>query len=422
VPGVIAPSILLPKDTVTAYVDADNSALTGFTADGLELGADYALAVTGAAGRILSTEAFAWSPSLKNWTFRGAFGAAKDPDRMEMQAPLAGLNISLGPVFRVRLFASDWSGRSDAQDSPLQLQDPLQLAYDGLVLSSADGVSWKTETAIDDTLAWADMCTDSNGYAYCITNKGIVYKSTGDWTSWSKIIDADLRNIVAVATNDTSFYCLRSNGDAYKGSSGGAWSLQGDVGGSADYEDMCIDSGGNLYVVRSNTCATISKSTDGGKNWAAFGDKNVGNAGGGTETNVAIVYGAGWSSTNYLFILQSDGRVRYDTDGKTKDPWASTSACGNLTSQTLVDLDLDATSGVLWTVATSGKVYTFKFGDSAPDGTWNTTLGTASATNGTGAIAVNLVPEFQDILLPMGGMVALFVIVRWRRKNGQCGE
>lgn len=420
-PGPVSPvpPLLVPQDTVTAYIDADNSNLTGFRAGGLEIGAEYALSVTGAAGKILASEAFAWSPAAKSWTGRGTFEAAKDPDRMELQAPLAALNISLGPVFRVQLFATDWSGRADAQDGALRLQDPLQLADDSVIYSSTDGVSWKTETTIDNTLTWRDMCTDSSGYVYCITIKGIVYKSSGDWTSWSKIIDANLGNIVAVATDGTNFYCLKSNGLAYKASSGGAWSQQGDVGNDVDYEDMCIDSSGNLYAVRSDTCATLSKSTDGGKNWAAFGDKNVGNSGGG-ETNVAIVHGTGWSSTDYLFILQSDGKVRYDTDGKTKDPWANTSACGNLTSQTLVDIDLDATNGVIWTVTTSGKVYTFTFDTSAPDGTWNTTLGTASGTNGTWAIAVNLVPEFQDIALPLAGMLAVVILVRSRRrKNGQ---
>jgi hypothetical protein len=421
-PGPISPvpPLLVPQDTVTVYIDADNSNLTGFSLDGPGIGAEYALLVTGAAGRILSREALSWSATNRSWSLLGTFEAAKDPDRLELQAPLAPLGIVLGPLFRAQIFASDWSGRRDGLDSPITLKDPIQLSSNGTIFFSGDGVSWSLQKTINADLIWRDLCVGSNGYAYALERDGTVFKSTGDWASWTRIINSALTRAMALATDGSYFYALESDGDTYRASSGGAWSQQGDVGGSSDYEDMCIDSSGNLYAVRSDTCATVSKSTDGGKNWAAFGTKNVGNAGG-AQTNVAILHGAGWNSTDYVFVLQSDGNVRYDTDGSSIDPWNTTGAPGNSSGQEFMDIDLDRTTKELWLVAMSGKVYTFNFSGTAPNGTWNTTLGNSSSEFAVWAIAVNLIPEFRDLALPLGGIIALFIIVRRRRRKERSG-
>jgi len=80
-------------------------------------------------------------------------------------------------------------------------------------------------------------------------------------------------------------------------------------------------------------------------------------------------------------------------------------------------MDLDKANKKLWIVAGSGKVYTFTFDATAPDGVWNTTLGSSSDTNGIYAIAVNLIPEFKDLALPLGGMIAIVAIIRSRRRK-----
>ena len=51
--GVVAQPVLVARDMVTAYIDADNSNRTGFAVNGTTLGAEYALVVTGASGRVL---------------------------------------------------------------------------------------------------------------------------------------------------------------------------------------------------------------------------------------------------------------------------------------------------------------------------------------------------------------------------------
>ncbi len=418
--GVITKNLLVPQDTVAAYIDADASNRSGSVVAGTGIGAEYSLVVTGMAGRITGSQAFAWSAPNGSWELLGAFEAARDPDRLELRAPIRALGIALGPVFRALVLATDWSGGEDALDEPIALEDPLLMSDNSTIHSSSDGVSWKTEVVIDDTLVWRDLCTDSNGYAYALERDGTVFRSTGDWTAWSRIINSALHKAVALATDGTSFYALEMDGETFKAASGGSWSKQGDIGVPNDYEDMCIDSGGNLFAIRSSTCDTASNSSDGGVTWNNFGTKNVGNAGG-TQTNAAVVAGAGWNSTKYIFILQSDGNVRYDTDGRTIDPWNATGAPGNSSGQEFLDIDYDRSTHELWTVALSGKVYKFQFNDTAPSGAWNTTLGSGSDANPIIAIAVSLVPEFEDIVLPLGGMVAIGVLIRFRSRKQLSG-
>jgi hypothetical protein len=62
----------------------------------------------------------------------------------------------------------------------------------------------------------------------------------------------------------------------------------------------------------------------------------------------------------------------------------------------------------------NGSVYTFKFNAAAPNGVWTTNLSSSNVTDAY-AIVVNQVPEFKDALLPMTGMIAVFILIRSRR-------
>lgn len=410
----VEPPTLVATDTVKIFMDSDNSALTGCPADGQDFGADLSLVVTGTGGRVLTRDAYRWSSPENEWRRLGTFEAAVDPTRMELQASLGMLGLSPSATIRVLEYASDWRENADGLDRPIVLRDPLVLADNSSIYQSGDGVSWSYKGDVNNSAVFSDLCVDSSGYVYALQSDGLVYKSTGNWSSWSKIIDSSLDTPVAISTNDTAFFALQLNGDVYTAASGGSWSKQGSVG-VKNLADMCIDDDGDLYAVRISTQDTVYQSTDAGQTWSAFGDKNV-DAVDLDQSNVAMVYGPGWNGTHCFFILQTDGYVRYDTNGTTASPWNNITPPGDAVGLEFMDMAIDNSGGTLWALTLQGKVYCFDFDDEAPNGTWDTGLGNATDSN-SAAIAVNLVPEFRDIALPLGGMMAIFVIVRARKRK-----
>ncbi len=96
-------------DVLYAYLDADNSSLTGLAANtgGRSFGFDYALAVTGRNGTIVSSALYSYAPSANGtWQFRGPAAAALDAHRVEFAVNASGLNLSIG--YRVVFYATDW--------------------------------------------------------------------------------------------------------------------------------------------------------------------------------------------------------------------------------------------------------------------------------------------------------------------------
>ena len=417
-PGPVTPlPELVGVDTVKVLIDSDNLALTGSPVNGLTFGADFALVVTGIGGTIRSKELYAWGPATRTWQRMGTFEAANDIARMEIAAPFSALGLTANSTFSVCFVAADWVGSEDVSDNRIVMVDPLQLTSDGDICHSSDGNTWNWKVDIG-TKTFADMCVNtSSGYVYVIANDGAVYESTGDWTSWTEIVAATSHtDIVAIATDSgtpRTLYCLHSDG-VINNTISGTWNASnGDVGPQTDYADMCYVSGSGgaatLYVIRTATGARVRSTTDSGTSWANFGNKNVGDDGN-SETNVAICYGSAWSA-NRVFILQSDGEVRNDTDGTSANPWyrlENSSAAG-----TYVDMAY-ASSGVLWTVTSGGQTYTLTSDGNAGQGTWST-LGTSSESNVVAIAVGEMIPEFQDILLPLGGIIALFMVMRRRR-------
>jgi photosystem II stability/assembly factor-like uncharacterized protein len=409
--------VLVAADSVKVFIDSDDSALTGCPFPGMGFGADNVLVVTGIGGRILSREAYSWSCTQNDWLHIGTFEAAKDSIRIELQVPLSLLKLTASATVKVLVYASDWVGQKDILDNAIVLRDPLVLADNSSVYHSSDGQSWSYKTHISNDDAFCDICSGPNGYIYALAKDGRVFKSTGDWSSWTKIIDPqNMDYFVALAINNTTFYALQNDGNVYKTTSGVNWSRQGNLSASYDWEDMCAAPNGTLYAIRTVYDDTVYKSTDGGKNWSAFGTKNVGNNGD-IETNVGIVCGPGWNNATYVMVLQSEGELRYDTDGTAASPWNVLSAPSCSSSYEFVDIALGPANGTLWTLTLQGKVYSFKFNTTAPCGTWDISLGDSSGGSGVAIAAPLNTPEFRDAVLPLAGMMAVFMYFRARRRR-----
>jgi hypothetical protein len=180
---------------------------------------------------------------------------------------------------------------------------------------------------------------------------------------------------------------------------------------------MCYESGtglkSTLDVVRQSTADMVYQSQKGGQNWGTIwgGGGKIGNDGNG-ETNTGIVYGDYKNNNGYLFVLQTDGDVRYNNNGN--QGWSRIQTPS--AKYSYIDIDLEGytsddgnLNSYLWTVTTGGQTFKYHTGD----GTWDT-LGTSSY-DGTIAIAVNEIPEFKDVLIPLLGTVIVIIFVR--RKN-----
>jgi len=284
------------------------------------------------------------------------------------------------------------------------------------IFQSNDGQTWSYKTHISNEDAFCDLCKDSNGYVYAIAKDGRVFKSTGNWASWTKIIDPqNMDSFMALAINATTFYALQDNGNVYKTTTGNNWTYQGSAGNFNNWVDICAAPNGTLYAIRENADDNVYWSTNEGQNWTAFGSKQVGNDG--SETNMGIVCGPGWNNATYTMILQSNGKVRYDADGNTANPWNAISEPSGSSSYLFTDLALGPGNGTLWALTNEGKVYAFNFNTTPPCGTWDITLGNSSQ-GGAWAIAAPLnTPEFRDVLLPLAGMVGIFVVFRTRRNR-----
>jgi len=429
-PGpVVEPPVLVGADTVKVFIDSDANFTTGSPFQGLMFGADYVLAVTGRESAILTRELFQWSAGA--WKpIAGAIvpEAALAGEKMELQLPIAPMGITSSSTVGVYIQASDWRDVKDSITDPMVLRDPLQLNGEGEIYSSSDGKAWTYETDISSD-TFVDLCTDLNtGYVYALANNGWVYESQGAWTKWNNIITyaTDVDDFIAIATDSKTpyYYAIHTDGEAFITTNGVAWGNSvGDIGANTDYIDMCIcngtDKSAKLAAIRSTTGDTAYLSIDSGVTWKALGGKNVGDDGN-KETNTGIVHGTGWNSYFYFFILQTDGDVRYDFDGNSANPWNSIAGPFVMTPTTWVDIAYETSSNKLWTITSTGKVYSNPIKTAGNPGDmsgWDTSLGTTKET-GVVAIAVNEIPEFGEVVVPLLGSVVMFFVFR-RRQRGR---
>jgi hypothetical protein len=407
------PPELVGVDTVRVFIDSDNYPATGSPVTGLTFGAEHVLVITGKDGNIVHKELFDWSSAIDDWVSRGSFEAANDAMRIEMQVSMARVGLSSNSTFSVHFYATDWNANQEFSDTPVTIVDPLQLTSDGLVNSSSDGNSWAFEVDISDG-TFVDMTINiSSGYVYVLANNGTVYESTGDWTSWTKIIDevGTDTNFIALATDSASpqyFYAMQSDGDTFN-TTGSTWQAGGDAGVGNNFVDMChsygTGEGAMLYSIKTSQNNPVFVSYDGGNSWGELGN-NIG----GEVNNVGIVNGSSYGEVE-MFVLQTDGNIRNSTDGNS---WSDIASPDNLNIYVDIFFDSVTTNGALWIINDTGKTYKYTFGASS-GGSWST-LGSTYQTTPV-AIVVNEIPEFEEILIPLVGTVALFVFFRRNRKG-----
>ena len=211
------------------------------------------------------------------------------------------------------------------------------------------------------------------------------------------------------------------------------WNKAGDVGNSNDYIDMCYDDkynitigmAANLYVVRTTVADLPYHSADGGQTWKALWKNNIGKDNGdpASVVNTGVVIGGAWGTKGYLFVLQTDGDIRYDDGNGGVSPWNKIKAPNVISPGTThyVDIDIefntteDQQESYIWIVRSDSQVYKYETFGNAPGGNWVITLGKTGESNPT-AIAVNEIPEFKDVLVPLLGTVIIVIIVR-RKSN-----
>jgi len=96
-------------DVLYAYIDADNSSLTGFPANtsGRDFGFDYAMAVTGRNGTIVSSALYAYAPTANStWRYLQPIAAALDAHRIEFAVNASAMNLSAS--YKTVFYATDW--------------------------------------------------------------------------------------------------------------------------------------------------------------------------------------------------------------------------------------------------------------------------------------------------------------------------
>ncbi len=96
-------------DVLYAYVDADNSSLTGLQASTgtANFGFDYALMVTGRNGTISSSSLYRYVPTPNGtWQFVRPIVAALDAHRIEFGVDASAMNLTAS--YRVVFYATDW--------------------------------------------------------------------------------------------------------------------------------------------------------------------------------------------------------------------------------------------------------------------------------------------------------------------------
>ena len=96
-------------DVLYAYIDADNSSLSGLgaTTGTRTYGFDYALAVTGRNGTVVSSALYTYAPSANGtWSFVRPIAAALDAHRIEFGLNATAMNLT--PAYRVVFYATDW--------------------------------------------------------------------------------------------------------------------------------------------------------------------------------------------------------------------------------------------------------------------------------------------------------------------------
>lgn len=411
------------EDLMRFFLDQDGNSGTGY-AIGV-IGADYLIEVTGKGGLILSSVAMGFSGSTPGqwaWTTLGPSASMKDARRVEVSLPaVLATNAS-----RAYLRLLGWGGRGDdvGLSTLIFPGDPLVIGSGGGSRWSPGTSTWSTTPSLPGGFTWTDIATTSGNDTYAITTVTTVYKLASGGSSWTLFLNPEgnpnqpVTDAAGIATDhQNTFYTITKGQTAspvkknqlyrYTGTSSGTWSSINQNIGPFDLTDIDWASGtgssATLYATQNIPASKLVRSTDGGGAWAEFGTTLPAANGGGVQNVGLSIYP---SAT--INVLLSNGTIERSTDTATSWSWIPTSGSspsGNVWKDIATDVD-----GNLWAIA-----------DSTGLKVWKYTVGTASWSDMTGSVSLTgpvaisaVIPEFQDVVLPVSA--SIFVSIGLRRR------
>ena len=404
------------EDVLQIYIDVDPDQFIGAPLSAItgNLMPDYLLEVRGRNGMITEQMLLEWD---NEWSemYSASVEAAIDDHRIEIGFSKSQINDLNGSM--IAIVTTDWIGYNDTYLSAGPFIDPFKINLVGNVWGSLDGTSWVPKAdVLTGTNSLIDLASDSYSNLYAIFSNGTVYRSTDAANSWTRFIDASYTGIVGLTTDGVSqLYAITSDGMTYNASlSGGTWAYRGDITTASDIVDLDWANGATpgstvLYAVRGSVDVKILRSNNGGVNWAQPGAKTQANS---SVTAIAAIRNG---SVDLLYVLESDGDIRYSNDSA--DSWNSTHISVGGSSDFIispcVDLDIDSEDD-LWVVRAKGEVYKLDVSAWA----WQTIYSSGDVSD-INSISTMPIPEFGEMMFSLGLLLipAIFFIIRSRKRR-----
>ncbi len=419
--GTVTPARKSGEDILRIYIDSDMNKSTGarIVREGKVIGAEYLIDIQGSDGNIVS-KAFMKYDGSNFVSAAGTIYAGKDLQRIELGVPIASIggNTSISTIIET----TDWKQRSDWAWAG-SMPDPWVVGADGTTYQSGDGVTWSyvgTPTLESgDHIVDIAVTTDS-ATVVLMTNTGRTYywdfATSTSWTA-GEILPIDTANYSEAVSmtfySKTGAWLLTKNGSYFYlmnaiNPHSKPWTYQDMAAvGVTDFTDINYG-GGTMYALRSGANTSLSYSNNGN----IF--QTTTNPTGSTspQTEFCYIPGAAGASDDRIFVLCENGKIRYSADGGTTwAPWGNLPTPGGGNTTKYVGMGIDST-GYMWVVTSTG--YCFRSTDSTSYTTF-TCLGKAPVS-GVAAIVplpyVQPIPEFGLIMVPVFGLVMLFVLRR----------
>ena len=124
---------VIGEDAGYIFIDTDMNEDTGLNVDGLEIGADYLVQITGKNGNILSNRCYKYrlgengkvsnTESIKNWVYITDIPVASDESRLETQLDFKKLSFEVGNLeyLKIYFYFEDWHDAKDGLDEPVEM-------------------------------------------------------------------------------------------------------------------------------------------------------------------------------------------------------------------------------------------------------------------------------------------------------------
>ncbi len=410
-----APMPVNGTDYVRFFLDSDGLPGTGYPIGGI--GADYMVEIAGKEGVILSSEALRFSGSSPwewNWTVMGSAPAAKDLSRIETAIPGVAITNASRAFFEI----TGWNEAYDASSAPVQvvLGDPTILTSTGTVKWSIGDSTWKSAASLPaapspgpQTSGWSDLTVLTNNNTFATATDSTVYKLLSSGTSWTLFLspptfipDQPNSDVVGITSDSANTYYAITQGKIaapskvnqvyrYTGTAAGNWPAPVGTFGPVIVVAIRWVSGtgatATLYYLPQALGTQLSRSTDGGATWAAFGTAPPAS---GAPTNVGLTV----DGSGAISVLLSNGTVERSTNAASTWSWVPRTGTNQPSSGwTAIASDADNN---LWTI-------TDKY-------VWGYNIVTKAWTNMTGSLSITgldsinaMIPSTSANLVTTGG-------------------